>query len=150
MPPWLWTHRWSVVAGLTTFLALYRGIALVGAVFGSRPRIEISDEGFTDYGVLGQRSRRWSDIEGNFTVLRVGWPLALGLWPLVAYRLTDACKKSTRIGDPIASLQGNDEAILICEELSISAAELADILNQCKHGAPSGTTPQGDDLLSSA
>jgi hypothetical protein len=98
----------------------YCGIAVLGAVSWARPRVEIGPDGFVDYGIVGHRSRRWSDIKGSVTVIRVGWPIGVGLRPVVAYPLTDAFKESARI-KPVASLAGNDEAVLICGELAIGA-----------------------------
>jgi hypothetical protein len=127
--PWLWSYRWMIIACTAALVACYCGIAVLGAVIWARPRVEIGPDGFVDYGIVGHRSRRWSDIKGSFTVIRVGWPIGVGLRPVVAYRLTDAFKESARI-KPVASLAGNDEAILICGELAIGAEELADVLNR--------------------
>jgi hypothetical protein len=137
VPPWLWSHRWGVVAALATLLGCYRGIAVLGALLWARPRIEIGEERFTDYGVVGKRSRRWSEVEGSFTIIQVGWPIALFKQPVVAYRLTDAGKKAAGIKQPIELLPGFDEAILICGELAIEPGELADVLNECKRCTPS-------------
>jgi hypothetical protein len=82
--------------------------------------------------LLGHRSRRWSDIEGSFVVIRVG------LQSVIAYRLTGAFKASARIR-PAPSLAGNDEAILICGELAMGAGELVEVLNRWKQGMPSAT-----------
>jgi hypothetical protein len=138
LPPWLWLHHRSVITCISVLLVGYCAIAPLVAVISGRPKIEIGPEGFVDYGVVGHRSRRWNDIEGSFTVIRVGWPMAFGLRPVVAYRLTDAFKQSARI-KPVASLEGNDEAILICSELAIGAGELADLFNRWKHIAPNPT-----------
>jgi hypothetical protein len=135
VPPRLWARRWAIVGGLSTLFAGYRGAAWLGAVIWNRPRIEIGPDGFVDYGVIGRRSRRWGDIEGEFAVIRVGWPFAVGSQPVVAYHLTDVFKASTTI-QPLESLSGYDEAILICIELSAGAGELADLLNRWKQGTP--------------
>jgi hypothetical protein len=132
VPPELWSYRWIIIACTAALTACYCGIAVLGAIIWRRPRVEIGPDGFVDYGILGHRSRRWSDIEGSFTVIRFGWGR------VVAYRLTDTFKESARI-NPIASLAGNDEAILICGELAIAARELADVLNRWKQGVPSAT-----------
>lgn len=134
VPPWLWARRWGVVGGLSTLFAGYRGAAWLGAACWNRPRIEIGPHGFVDYGVVSRRSRRWSDIQGRFRVIQVGWPFAVGLQPVVAYHLTDTFKASTTI-QPLEFLSGYDEAILICGELLMEAGELADLLNQWKEGA---------------
>jgi hypothetical protein len=130
--PALLSHVWIITACTAALGACYCGIAVLGAVIWGRPRVEIGPDGFVDHGVLGHRTRRWSDIEGSFTVIRFGWGR------VVAYRLTDTFKESARI-NPIASLAGNDEAILICGELAIAARELADVLNRWKQGVPSAT-----------
>jgi hypothetical protein len=107
--PWLLFNAWTIIACTAVLLACYCAIAVLGAVIWGLPRVEIGPDGFVDHGVLGHRSRRWSDIKGSFTVIRVGWPIGVGLRPVVAYRLTDAFKESARIR-PVASLAGNDEA----------------------------------------
>jgi hypothetical protein len=137
--PSLLSYAWIITACTAALGACYCGFAVYGAVNWGRPRVEIGPDGFVDYGIIGHRSRRWSDIEGSFTVIRVGWPIGIGLQSVVAYRLTDDFKASARIR-PIASLEGNDEAILICAELAIGARELADVLNQWKQGVPSPTS----------
>jgi hypothetical protein len=137
--PRLWARRWAIVGGLATLFAGYRGVALLGTMAWGRPRVEIGPDGFADYGVIGRRSRRFLDIEGSFTVIRVGWPFAVGWQPVVAYRLTDAFKASTRIR-PLDFLPGYDEAILVCGELAIGAAELADLLNDRKRGLPAAAS----------
>jgi hypothetical protein len=130
--PWPLLHAGIILACTTVVLASYCVIALLVAIVWGRPRVEIRPDGFIDSGAAGSRSRRWSDIEGGFVVIRVWWQ------PKVAYRLTDAFKQSTRI-KPIAALAGYDEAILICGELAIGAAALAEILNQHKQRAADAT-----------
>jgi hypothetical protein len=132
--PWLLSHAEIIIACTAALLACCCGVAVPGAAVWGRPRVEIGPDGFVTRGVIGNRSRRWSDIEGSFTVIRVG------LQSMVAYRLTDAFKESARI-QPSASLAGNDEAILFCGELAIGAGELADVLNRWKQGVPSATSP---------
>jgi hypothetical protein len=137
--PWFLSNAGLIIACAVALLVCCCAIAVLGALLSGRPRVEIGPDGFTDYGILGHRSRRWSDVEGSFTVIRVGWPIAIGRRPVVAYRLTGAFKESARI-KPIASLAGNDEAILICPELAIGAGELAEVLNRWKQGVPRGTS----------
>jgi len=133
--PWLFIHAETIIAGTAVGFACYCGMAALGTIIWGRPRIEIGPECFADYGIVGHRSRRWCDIEGDFTVIIVS------LQAVVAYRLTDAFKASTRI-QLVASLAGNDEAILVSGELEIGARELAEMLNQWKQRAPSR-----DDIL---
>jgi hypothetical protein len=141
LPLWLWSHRWLVVACTAVLVACYCGLAVLGAALWARPRVEIGPDGFVDYGVVGRRARCWGDIQGEFTVIRVGWPVGLRPRPVVAYRLTDAFKQSARVR-PLNSLAGNDEAILICGELVIEAGELADVLNRWKQREANATTPK--------
>ena len=131
--PWLLSHVWIITACTAALVTCYCGVAVLVAIISGQPRVEIGPDGFVDHGVLGHRLCRWSDIEGDFAVIRVG------LQSVVAYRLTDAFKESARI-KPIPSLAGNDEAILICGELAIGAGELAEVLNQWKQGVPSATS----------
>jgi len=133
--PWFLSHAWVVVGCAAAMLACWSMIAVLGALVWRRPRVEIGPDGFTDYGILGLRSRRWSDIEGDFTVIQISWPFAVGRRHVVAYRLTSTFKKFARRKP--AALSGNDEAILICPELAIAAAELSEVLNQWKQGMPS-------------
>jgi hypothetical protein len=128
------SYAWVIAVGTAVLVGGFYGIAVVGAVFLGRPRIEIGADGFVDHGIAARRSRRWSDIKGDFAVIRVGLQL------VVAYRLTDDFKEILRL-KPIPSLAGYDEAILICGDLAIGAAELADILNQWKDDMPSETPP---------
>jgi hypothetical protein len=131
--PWLLSSIWFILAWTVAILACWCGLAAVGTILWRRPRVEIGPDGFVTQGILGRRPRRWSDIEGDFTVIR------MGLGSVVAYHLTDAFKHATRI-QPIAGLAGNDEAITFCGELTLGAGELAELLNRWKQDAPS-TTP---------
>jgi len=135
--PWFLSNAWTIIACAAAILVCWCVIAVLGAFLWGRPRVEIGPEGFTDYGILGHRSRRWSDIDGNFTVIGVGWPFAVGRRRVVAYRLAGAFKGSAR--GKSAWLAGNDEAILICPELTIGAEQLAEVLNRWKQGVPSAT-----------
>src|SRR5437588_13127170 len=65
LPPWLWSYRWMIIACTAALVACYCGMAVLGAIIWARPRVEIGPDGFVDYGILGHRSRRWSDIEGS-------------------------------------------------------------------------------------
>jgi hypothetical protein len=136
--PWFLSNAPIIIACAAAILICWCVIAVLGAILWGRPRVEIRPEGFTDYGILGHRSRRWSDIDGSFTVIPVGWPFAVGRRRVVAYRLTGALKESAR--GQSAWLAGNDEAILICPELAIGADQLVEVLNSWKQGVPSATT----------
>jgi hypothetical protein len=133
---WPLSNASIIIPCTAALFACYCGIAVLGAIIWGRPRIEIGPDGFVDHGILGHRLRRWSDIEGDFAVIRVG--LQFGLQSVVAYHVTSAFKESARI-KPIRSLAGYDEAILIGGELAIGARELAEVLNRWKQGVPTAT-----------
>jgi hypothetical protein len=130
--PWLLSSAWAIIGCTAALLAGYCGAATLGAVVCRRPRVEIGPDGFVTYGLVGHRSRRWTDIEGRFAVIRVG------LQSAVAYRLAGDLKESARIR-PATSPAGSDETILICGELAMGAGQLADVLNQWKDGLPGVT-----------
>jgi hypothetical protein len=134
--PWLLLHFQAIIVCTAAALVAFSAFAVFGSIRWVRPRVEIGPEGFVTYGMAGRRPRRWSDIEGDFAVLRVGWRKA------VVYRLTDAFKASAPVAPlkPTHSLAGNDEAILFCEELALGARELAEVLNQWKRGVPSAAS----------
>jgi Bacterial PH domain len=120
---WLLSLGWVIVV-VTAALVVGVCVALVlTASIGRRPRIEIGPDGFVARNLLGSRSRRWSDIEGDFVVIKVG--LGKG----VAYRLTQRFKDSARI-KPTTLFAGNDEAI--SGSYGVSSSELAEILNRHK------------------
>jgi len=107
-------------------------IALVGCSFGAlallaltgrRPRVEIGPDGFVARVPFGSRSRRWSDIEGGFVVIKVGVAEGMGC------RLTRVFKESAGI-KPTTLFAGNDEAISGGYEIPIG--ELAELPNHHK------------------
>ena len=110
---------WIFVA----FLGVSAACALAASLLLSRPRIEIGPVGFTVHALAGGRSRSWSDIEGDFVVLKSGFSNAVG------YRLTPACKESIKI-KPTTLFQGNDEAI--SGAYAVSIQQLARVLNDYK------------------
>ena len=99
---------------------------MLAAMIGRRPCVEIGPEGFVVRRAFGSRSRRWSDIEGTFMVIKVG------LSKVVAYRLTRAFKDCAEI-KPTTLFAGNDEAISGVFDRPIG--ELAELLNQYKASA---------------
>jgi hypothetical protein len=135
--PWVLSHAGIIIACTAALVGCYWVMAVSVAIIYARPRVVIGPVGFDTQGILGNRWRRWSDIEGGFAVVRVG------LQPTVAYRLTRAFKDSARI-QPIASLakQGHDEGILFCGELTMGAREIADVLNQWKQRVRGPTSAQ--------
>jgi len=128
LPP-LWAHAETVIICIAALMAVWVLLAALGITIGHRPRVEIGPESFVTQGIVGRRSRRWSDVAGEFTVVTVKWQRH------VAYRLTREFKESTP-PSPSAAMAGYDEAIIFCGELSIGAQQLADLLNQWKQRAP--------------
>ena len=128
VPPLL-ANAEMITAVTAAVLACFTVIAMSGATFGRRPRVEVGPEGFDVRGIVGHRFRRWGDVDGDFAVVKGRWQAA------VAYRLSNAVKASTPVQPP-AGLAGYDEAIAICGELTIGARQLADLLNRWKRGEP--------------
>lgn len=107
--------------------ALALGFSVLGILSG-KPNITIDAEGFTFRTPIGpERKRRWADIDGPFTVIRVG------MLQGVAYRLTPAFKQTTPI-KPNSAFQGYDE--MIGGSLRVSKEELAKLLNEHKNSKP--------------
>jgi len=75
----------SVAVGLSALVLAF------GAVKKTQ-RLELTREGFTNYNLFGlaAQKRAWTDVDGAFAVIRIGHNEA------VAYRLTEASKKSGR------------------------------------------------------
>jgi hypothetical protein len=97
------------------------------------PRVEIRPDGFVVLALFGSRSRCWSDIDGDFVVIKV--PLN----KVVAYRLTKAFKDSAGI-KPTTLFAGNDEAI--SGAYAVPVAKLAELLNQHKVSRKASSTPE--------
>jgi len=117
---------WYVVAAIAIF-----GIGnLIIALQRQRPRLELNAQGFTVLPIFGGHSRRWSDIDGDFVVIKCGLNQA------VAYRLTPAYKASIGF-KPTTLFQGNDQAIMGAYALPIP--ELAKVLNEYKARVASAT-----------
>lgn len=106
-----------------TFVGVSAACALVASLLRSRPRIEIGPNGFSVHALIGGRSRSWSEIEGNFVVLKSGFSNSVG------YRLTPACKEAIKF-KPTKLFQGNDEAL--SGAYAVSIQELASVLNEYK------------------
>jgi hypothetical protein len=132
--PWWLANARFLITWIVALLACFCGIAVIGAMIWGRPRIEIGPDGFVCQGIAGRRARRWTDIAGDFSTSRK-WP-----WPVVAYRLTDAAKESTKTPPPPPPLTappaGYDECISFCGELAMGHSELAEVLNRRKQGPP--------------
>jgi len=117
--PVLVAKGWLVVAVVAALGIGNLAIALVR----HRPRLEIDAEGFSVLPIFGGHSRRWTDIDGDFAVIKAG------LYPAVAYRLTPAYKQELGF-KPTTLFQGYDCAITGAFALPIP--ELATVLNEWK------------------
>lgn len=119
---------WIIVVVTGVLLACFLGAALLVAVIARQPSVEIGPEGFDFHRVFDRRGRwrRWSDIEGRFVVIKVGFGKGVG------YRLTPHFKESAGI-KPTTLFAGNDEAISGAFDMPIG--ELAELLNRYKEDA---------------
>lgn len=115
--------NWLLVAAIGALVVCCCGAMMLAAAIGHRPRVEIGPDGFVVRTVFGSRSRRWSDVEGDFVVIKVG------LGKTAAYRVSEACKRSAGIKRP-KWLAGNDEGISGAYRVPIG--QLAELLNQRK------------------
>jgi hypothetical protein len=120
---WLASSGWVIIAvGASVVVCAFGALCLVGAI-ARKPRVEIGPAGFVVRTLFWSRSRRWSDVEGEFTVIKIASLEAVG------YHLTAPFKEASGIKPP-RSLGGNDEAI--SGAYTISLTELAAILNDHK------------------
>ena len=133
---WLLFHAGVIIACTAALFAGFCVFAVLCTVLRNRPRVEIGRDGFVSQGAFGRRPRRWTDVEGGFAAVKVGFR------SVVAYRLTDAAKASDRV-KPVAPPAGYDDAIPFCGELAIGARELAEVLNRWKQSAPSAGALEG-------
>jgi hypothetical protein len=108
---------WAFASALC--VGLY-GVGLILAVVRQRPRVIIGSEGFEFQSLFGSRSHRWDQIDGAFTVIRIG------LSKVVAYKLTSEFK--ARIGRmPTTRYSGYDE--VLTGALEVRPRQLAELLN---------------------
>jgi len=130
--PWLLAHALTIVEWVVAFFACFGVIGVIVARTCRRPRVEIGPDGFVCQGISGFRTRRWSDVEGNFVVGRSDL-----FRPMVSYRLTDDAFKALapKRRAATAAVKKDDEAIIFCAELEIGARELAEMLNRWKNEA---------------
>ena len=76
LPP-LWAHAETVIISFAALMAVWVLLAALGITIGHRPRVEIGPDGFVTQGIVGRRSRRWSDVAGEFAVVTVKWGSAM-------------------------------------------------------------------------
>lgn len=112
------------LTGVGVVAALFFLLTLVSIARG-RPRVEITDDGFTFQMAVGERAYRWADIDGDFATHSVG------LMSLVVFRHSPAYKAANKPRRP--PVPGYDDAIGGTFKLSMS--ELADLLNRRKKAA---------------
>lgn len=97
---WLSSTGWVICAVMACLVCCYCFLALIWR----KPSIEITDQGFTAYSLFGRHDRLWSQIEGDFQNIKVGYGRGIG------YRLTQKYKDSSGI-KPSTLFPGSDEAI---------------------------------------
>src|SRR5262245_24391076 len=101
---WLASSGWVIIAvGAGVAVCAFGALCLGGAI-ARKPRVEIGPEGFVVRTLSWSRPRRWSDIEGEFTVFKIASLEGVG------YHLTAPFKEASGIKPP-RSLGGNDEAV---------------------------------------
>src|SRR5262245_43362587 len=120
---WFLSTGWVIVIVTGVLVACCCGALLSVAIIGRRPRVEIGPDGFIACTLFGSRSRRWSDIEGLFAVIKVGLQKGVG------YHLSQDFKESACI-KPTTLFAGNDEVISGAYEMP--TGDLAALLNQHK------------------
>lgn len=122
------------LAGLWATMTVCCLVVLAGFVASVRqgPRVVITTEGFTVEKLFGAESRRWDEIDGDFTVIPVGWTQAVG------YKLVPASQG--RRGESRRSmLSGNDAGI--SGAFTLSPEKLAELLNQHRQAATQTHSP---------
>ena len=124
---WLRSSGWMFVAAVAAVACC----AFLGALLGRRPRVEIGPEGFVARPLVGGKTRRWSDVDGDFVQIKVGFGRGVG------YRLTRAFKESAGI-KPTTLFAGNDEAI--SGAFVVPVGRLVELLNQAKARAAGAST----------
>lgn len=116
---------WGMIQTVVCALAVgLSAVHLVLAAVMRRPRVVITPEGF---GLIGDLSYKWEDVDGPFAVIKIGWSKT------VAYKLTADCK--ARVGKKPTSRwsgyrAGYDEVVM--GAFTLSAEELAALLNEHK------------------
>ena len=140
--PWLLAHASTILECTIAFFVCFGAIAVIVAKTCHRPRIEINRDEFVCQGITSSRTRRWSEVAGDFVVGRTDL-----FRPMVSYGLTEEAsnafdrKKATRAAAAAVTPIAKDEAIVFCAELEINASELADVLNRWKTDARAPETP---------
>ncbi len=120
---------WACAAVVGLSIVLYP----VAAV-RQRPRVVLTPDGFASDKLFGREAHRWEDVDGRFGVIEVGWN------KVVAYKLTADYK--ARVGKKPTSLFSGYDAAL-GGALALSAAELAELLNEYKQRHQGSTSPGG-------
>lgn len=117
---------WPTLALMSAAIAGLATAIFVIAIVRQRPQVVITPDGFTFCSLIGNRSYKWQDIEGQFGVFK------LGLNKLVGFRWTADFKARTG-KKPSTSLSGYDDAL--GGALALSAQELTALLNEKKRTA---------------
>lgn len=95
-------------------------LSWIVGVLRQRPRLVVRSDGFTMYGLIGEHSQKWEDVEGQFDMIPVGRDYA------VAWNITPEAKgrPGTKRRRPI----GNYDAAL-GGALALSSEQIAKLLN---------------------
>jgi hypothetical protein len=117
-----WNMLFTAIFG--GLLALFFALGLL-AIARDRPRVVITDDGFTFLTAFGDQVYHWADVDGEFAVAPVG------ILKLVAFRLTPEYKAAHKVGRP--PVPGYDAAIGGTFRMPMAA--LADLLNRRKKAA---------------
>lgn len=113
--------NWAIFAcvGVVCFNTL---LYVVAAIRG-RPRVVITTDGFVFEKPIGREAHQWSEIEGQFAVIKIA------MHQVVAYKLTPECRASLA-KKPNSRFSGYDG--VLGGALPCSAAQLAALLNEHK------------------
>jgi hypothetical protein len=136
---WGWFHvplESSLEIGVIVVLAIvaiggpFVLCAMAVSLIRDVPRLEVGPDGFVVRYLMPSHSRRWSDIEGEFTVRELA-----RFGKVVVYCLTEAFKKSQQYpAQKMAEeMPGIDDFIL--NNFEMSPDELAELLNDHKRRA---------------
>jgi len=101
--PWLLAHAFTILECTIVFFVCFSAIAVIVAGTWHRPRVEINRDGFVCQGISSSRTRRWSDVAGDFVVGRTGL-----FRPMVSYRLTEEASKAFTPKQPAAAPVAKD------------------------------------------
>lgn len=130
----LWSTLAAVAGGFAAFVFLV-------AVVRRRPRVVISEHGFTVYKLFGEEAHRWQDVDGRFGVIKIGLNKAVGYHFSADYKARTGKK-------PTSLFSGYDAAV--SGAFALSAEELADLLNAHRRTEAATGMTRPEDVAKSA